>query len=353
MSTVAFQQVSKRYAGLAAVRDFSLDIASGELVTLLGPSGCGKTTTLNLVAGFMPPDAGNILIDGQSVERLPAHRRNTAMVFQGYALFPHLSVARNVAFGLEVRKLPRAEIAERVARALDLVRLAHLGERLPRQLSGGQQQRVAIARALAINPAVLLLDEPLSNLDAKLREDMRSEIRAMQRAVGITAIYVTHDQEEALAISDRIVVMNGGLVEQVGTPQSVYHAPSTAFVASFIGAANLVTATAQCCADGRVRAVTEDGLVFSAQTPHDVAAGTRGALAIRPEHICLNAADASDNCFEASIEDGSFLGPVSILTVRVKSHVLRVRTNSFEVPPEGLVRVVFPFERCLFIPGSA
>ena len=262
MSTVEFEHVAKRFGGAVAVKDFTLTIRPGELVTLLGPSGCGKTTTLNLLAGFEYPEAGAIRVDGQSIESLPPHRRDTALVFQGYALFPHLTVARNVAFGLEIRKRPRDEITRRVGEVLELVQLAGFADHYPRQLSGGQQQRVAIARALAIEPRVLLLDEPLSNLDAKLREEMRGEIRALQQKTGITAMYVTHDQEEALSISDRVVVMNAGLIEQVGTPRDIYRAPASPFVANFIGGANLIPVRVCGFHDGEARVVEEDGLEF-------------------------------------------------------------------------------------------
>jgi len=352
MSTVEFRQVSKGYGSTAVVREFSLAIASGELVTLLGPSGCGKTTTLNLVAGFLFPDAGEIRIDGRSVEGLPAHRRNAAMVFQGYALFPHLTVARNVAFGLEVRKTPRATIDARVKQALDLVHLSAMADRFPRQLSGGQQQRVAIARALAIDPAVLLLDEPLSNLDAKLREEMRSEIRATQKEVGITAIYVTHDQEEALAISDRVVVMDGGVIEQVGTPQEIYHRPRSAFVANFIGAANLLPVRVQEATAGDLRVATDDGAVFRIAHADAVPAGTTGLLAIRPEHLAF-ASSAVENSLPATVQTTSFLGPVSIHTLQAGTHRLRARAVAFEATAGAAVRIVLPPERCIFIPAPA
>jgi putative spermidine/putrescine transport system ATP-binding protein len=353
VSTVEFSSVSKGYGNAAAVRDFSLNIRSGELVTLLGPSGCGKTTTLNLIAGFLQPDSGAIMIDGKSVSRLPAHRRNTAMVFQGYALFPHLTVARNVAFGLEVRKMPRDAITGRVKRALDLVHLSELADRYPRQLSGGQQQRVAIARALAIDPAVLLLDEPLSNLDAKLREEMRSEIRSTQKAVGITAIYVTHDQEEALAISDRIVVMNAGVIEQVGSPQEVYRKPRSAFVARFIGAANLIPVRVRSSTGGRTLVTTEDGLTFAIAHSDHVPDGTQGLLAIRPEHVSFTPGPRDENCIDAVVQETSFLGPVSVHALRVGAHLLRARAVAIEACAGTSVRIELPPERCIFIATPA
>jgi putative spermidine/putrescine transport system ATP-binding protein len=224
--------VEKHYGSVRAVDRVSLAIDQGERLALLGPSGCGKTTTLNLVAGFLTPDAGEIRIAGKDVARLPPHKRNTGMVFQSYALFPHLPVAENVAFGLRMRRVERPAIARRVAEALALVRLDHLGARYPRQLSGGQQQRVALARALVIHPEILLLDEPLSNLDAKLRQEMRMELVGILKSVGITTIFVTHDQDEALSLADRVVVMNTGRIEQAGTPVEVYEEPATAWRAS-------------------------------------------------------------------------------------------------------------------------
>src|SRR5437764_1721504 len=215
-------EVTRRFGEVVAVRGVSLAAAPGEFLTLLGPSGCGKTTTLNMIAGFLRPDEGQILLGGRRVEHLPPYRRDTAMVFQQYALFPHLTVAENVAFGLEMRKVPRSEIARRVANVLEIVRLPGLGDRRPSQLSGGQQQRVALARAIVTEPTVLLLDEPLSNLDLKLRESLRLEIKSIQREVGITAIYVTHDQGEALVMSDRIAVLNQGIIEQIGLPADTY-----------------------------------------------------------------------------------------------------------------------------------
>ena len=230
--------LEKHYGGAAAVAGIDLTVNEGEFVTLLGPSGCGKTTTLALVAGFLPPTAGEILLKGKSVADLPAFRRDIGVVFQDYALFPHMTAAENVAFGLKMRRVPSSETAKRVNEALDLMQLAGLGERRPLQMSGGQRQRVALARALVINPTVLLLDEPLSNLDLKLREEMRVEIVAIQRRLGITTVFVTHDQGEALVMSDRIAVMNAGRIEQIGDPAEIYERPATRFVAEFIGRTN-------------------------------------------------------------------------------------------------------------------
>ena len=235
MSSVECAGLTKRYPGEGGgVSDFTVHIAQGEFFALLGPSGCGKTTTLRLVAGLEDPDAGSIRFDGRDVTRLPPEKRNAAMVFQSYALFPHLDVFENVAFGLRARRMPRAEIPGRVAEALGYVQLGGLERRRVTELSGGQQQRVALARALAVHPAILLLDEPLSNLDAELRHATRAQISDLQRRIGITAIYVTHDQEEALALADRIAVLRDGRVEQIGTPDEILHRPATDFVRSFL-----------------------------------------------------------------------------------------------------------------------
>ena len=241
MTTVKVDRVSRSFGDVHAVRDVSLEIRDGEFFTLLGPSGCGKTTLLRMIAGFSELNAGTISFGGRRIDTLPAHRRNTGMVFQNYAIFPNYTVGGNVAYGLRARKVPEAQITERVARALKLVHLDDYAERWPHQLSGGQLQRVAIARALVIEPAVLLLDEPLSNLDARLRVEMRGEIRQLQQSLGITAIYVTHDQEEALSISDRIAVMRAGGLEQVDKPDAIYRYSSTPFVAEFMGITNLLS----------------------------------------------------------------------------------------------------------------
>ena len=234
------RNICKRFDDQEVVSDLSLAVYKGELCCLLGPSGCGKTTTLKMVAGLLEPDAGAVILDGRDITHLPPQRRNVGLVFQSYALFPHMNVHDNVAYGLRRRKLPKGEIKTRVAEGLRLVRLGEYGKRRIHELSGGQQQRVALARALVIEPELLLLDEPLSNLDARLRADMRREIRRIQRALNITAIHVTHDQEEAMSIADRIVVMNQGVIEQIGSPREIYEEPATQFVADFIGEVNFL-----------------------------------------------------------------------------------------------------------------
>jgi putative spermidine/putrescine transport system ATP-binding protein len=232
--------VTKRYGDVDAVHALDLSVRKGELIAFLGPSGCGKTTTLRMIAGLAAPSGGRITVDGRDMTNLPTHQRDMGLVFQSYALFPHMTVAGNVAFGLEMRGAQRAEIQNRVAKALSMVQLDHLARRKPKELSGGQQQRVALARALVIKPSILLLDEPLSNLDAKLRDEMRSQIRAIQQQLGITTVFVTHDQVEALSICDRIVVMRNGRIEQVGTPHEIYEKPANQFVASFVGRTNKI-----------------------------------------------------------------------------------------------------------------
>src|SRR5471030_969525 len=290
MASLEIQNLVKRYGDFHAVRDVSLSVADGEFLVLLGPSGCGKTTTLRMVAGFIEPTAGHVKLGGTDVTLLPPWKRNAGMVFQSYALFPHLTVAENVAFGLEMRKLPRADIAKRVEETLALVRLSGYGARLPRQLSGGQQQRVALARALAIRPDVLLLDEPLSNLDAKLRQEVRVEIRELQRKLGLTTVMVTHDQEEALTMADRLVVMNEGLVHQVGSQRDLYERPADRFVAGFVGRSTFLDGAIE--APGRFR--TDGGLSLACTGRQS----GRGVLALRPERVEIAAAALAglDNC---------------------------------------------------------
>jgi putative spermidine/putrescine transport system ATP-binding protein len=311
MARVDLQGLGKRYGDFHAVRDVNLQVADGEFLVLLGPSGCGKTTTLRMVAGFIEPTAGHVRLDGNDVTALPPWRRNAGMVFQSYALFPHLSVAQNVAFGLEMRKLPRADVARRVEEALALVRLGGFGARLPRQLSGGQQQRVALARALAIRPDVLLLDEPLSNLDAKLRQEVRVEIRELQRQLGLTTVMVTHDQEEALTMADRLVVMNEGSVCQVGTQRELYETPADRFVAGFVGRSTFLSGTIE--APGRFR--TEGGLALACS------GGTPGpaSLALRPERLEIAAASLAglDNRLPGTVEFVSYLGALTDIHVRL------------------------------------
>ena len=290
MASVALQHLTKNFAAAAAVRDLSVDIAEGEFFSILGPSGCGKTTTLRLIAGFETPDAGTIRFDDQDVTGAPPNRRNTGMVFQNYALFPHMTVGENLAFGLRARKLSKADILKRVREVLHLVQMESFAERPVTQLSGGQQQRVALARALAVQPSILLLDEPLSNLDVQLRRATRHELKALQRRLGITTIYVTHDQEEALSLSDRLLVMNQGRAQQIGTPEELYFAPVNLFVMDFIGHCNVLEARVS-EAGPRELAVAGEGwkLDFEAAViDAQLRAGGAVKMAFRPDGVQLH-----------------------------------------------------------------
>jgi len=280
-TALSLQDLTKHYGTHAVVRSVTLDVEPGELIVLLGPSGCGKTTTLRMIAGFVTPSGGDIRLDGSSITVLPPHRREMGIVFQSYALFPHLTVARNVAFGLEMRRIPAATAAARVEDMLRLVKLDALAARLPRELSGGQQQRVALARALAIHPRLLLLDEPLSNLDAALRGEMAREIRILQRNGGITTIMVTHDQTEAMAMADRLVVMHEGRVQQIGTPETVHAEPANPFVARFIGGSNILEGR---LTDGRRLALPDNTSLSLASRYADSGKAT---LAVRPDSVHL------------------------------------------------------------------
>ncbi len=282
MSFLAIEGLSKRYGDVDALVDFDLGVERGEFISLLGPSGCGKTTTLQALAGFVVPTRGRVRLDGQDITHTPPERRGLGIVFQSYALFPHLTVAGNVAFGLEMRGLPRAERDGRVARMLELVHLGDLASRYPRELSGGQRQRVAIARALVIEPPVLLLDEPLSNLDAKLRESMQFELRRIQRKLGTTTLMVTHDQAEALSISDRVVVMHGGRIQQVDAPHRLYEHPKSRFISGFVGKTNLLRA--------QVRGgAAELAAGVSVPLPQAAPEGAVLTLVLRPEKLRLGA----------------------------------------------------------------
>jgi putative spermidine/putrescine transport system ATP-binding protein len=327
VSKITLKNVVKRYDSMVAVREMSLEIKDGEFVALLGPSGCGKTTTLRMIAGFVEVSEGRILFADQDVTDVPANRRNTGMVFQGFALFPHMTVAQNVAYGLEMRRVPKGEIKERVAKVLDLVQLRGFTERLPRQLSGGQQQRVALARALVINPHVLLLDEPLSALDAKLRHEVRLQIRQLQQSLGLTTVFVTHDQEEALSLADRLVVMNVGRIEQIGSPSDLYERPATPFVADFIGKTNFFKGG---MTGGTFS--TDFGLSLNV-IPRTPAATLMG---VRPEKIKIakrseagQAGSTTVNAIEGVVELVSYLGPSTEYRVRISGdrHVLVQQSN--------------------------
>ena len=289
---LALSGLTKRYGGNAAVDQVTLRIASGEMVALLGPSGCGKTTTLRMIAGLITPTDGTVLIGGADVTQVPVHRRNIGMLFQNYALFPHMTIAQNVAFGLEMRGLRKAEIVEKVTRALSLVQLEHLAARHPSALSGGQQQRVALARAIVIEPSLLLLDEPLGALDKNLRESMQSEIRQIQQRLGITAVMVTHDQDEAMTMADRIVIMRDGKLEQIGTPAEIYEQPVSKFVAGFIGASNFLPGKVTSTEAGNATVALDGGGTAHVSKP--LTAGERCLICVRPEAVdLLPATDAA------------------------------------------------------------
>ncbi|HET8786296.1 MAG TPA: ABC transporter ATP-binding protein [Candidatus Limnocylindrales bacterium] len=311
MSYLVLTDVQKRFGEFVAVESFNLAAEKGEFVSFLGPSGCGKTTTLRMIAGFEHPTAGTITIDGRDVTNVPPNRRNVGMVFQSYALFPNMTVADNVGFGLKVRKRPADQIRKRVAELLEIVNLPEKGSRYPYQLSGGQQQRVALARALAFEPQVLLLDEPLSALDAKIRVALRQEIRQIQRQLGITTVYVTHDQEEALSLSDRVVVMSEGRMEQVGTPFEIYNFPATAFVASFVGTLNVLPGTVVDASRGEV---TIAGQPVRVARSFEGSSGREVSVALRPEMVSLGTQDGQ-NRLTGKVTDVSFLG--SIVRIRI------------------------------------
>ncbi len=287
--TLDIDSVTHRYGPVTAVADVSLAVRAGEIVALLGPSGCGKTTLLRVVAGFVRQSAGSVRIDGKAIDHLPANLRNVGIVFQSYALFPHMTVAHNVAYGLQARGVPRGDVRRAVERFLEVVRLTDFRDRLPRQLSGGQQQRVAVARALAVAPTVMLLDEPFSALDKGLRLDMQIEIKRLQRQFGLTAILVTHDQDEAMSVADRIAVMNHGRVEQFDTPIAVYDRPATLFVSGFIGTTNLLRGRALESANGTTLVELEAGAKLTVPTDRAFAAGAAVMLSARPEQLRLHA----------------------------------------------------------------
>ncbi|MGH6901776.1 MAG: ABC transporter ATP-binding protein [Geminicoccaceae bacterium] len=305
--------VSKSYDGKAVVRDVSLSVPQGEVLTILGPSGCGKTTTLKIIAGFLQPDAGSVRMAGRAVDRLGSHERGAAMVFQNYALFPHMTVRQNVAFGLRMRRQPRAEIAREVAEMLARVRLTEFAGRYPKELSGGQQQRVALARALIVRPNVLLLDEPFSSLDAKLRKQLRSEFLEIHRNFHITSVFVTHDLEEAFAISDKVAVMNAGVVEQAGAPAQIFARPRSRFVADFVGHKNILSGIATVVADGKASFV-------SGRLKMTVPAAAPGPLLISvPVHrLKIAAAVSADNVYPAVIASVSYLGPIVQLSMLIE-----------------------------------
>lgn len=336
MAYLTLSNISKKFGDSYAVEDFNLDIAKGEFVSFLGPSGCGKTTTLRMIAGFEIPSSGKITLGGADITDKAPNQRNVGMIFQAYALFPNMTVAQNIGFGLRIRKEPEAAVKERVDEMINLINLQKHASKYPFQLSGGQQQRVALARALANRPQVLLLDEPLSALDAKIRVSLRAEIRAIQKRLGITAVFVTHDQEEALSISDRIVVMNEGRIEQVGTPFEIYNFPITPFVANFVGSLNTAPAEVVDPAKGLL---SMDGVKFlSAAKMDGLRAGDKVRIAIRPERFSFASEVKKPNIVDARVENITFLGSVVRLNILIGNQKFNMDTfnyPSLELPKIG------------------
>jgi len=329
MAFLEINNVSKQFGKeTVAVEDFNLQIEKGELVSFLGPSGCGKTTTLRMVAGFELPSNGHIAINGKDVTNVPPNQRDVGMVFQAYALFPNMTVASNIGFGMKIAKKPAEQIKQRVDEMLKLIHMDDYGDRYPYQLSGGQQQRVALARALALSPQVLLLDEPLSALDAKIRVSLRSEIRAIQRTLGITTIYVTHDQEEALSISDRVVVMYQGRMEQVGSPFEIYNFPTTEFVAQFVGTLNSVSGEVL---DPAAHIIKVEGQPLqTAQDLSQMRTGDKVMVAIRPERLSFTSEGIKPNLINCKVENITFLG--SIVRIQVLIGGIKLYMDTFNNP---------------------
>lgn len=351
MAFLELVQLRKAFGKTVAVDHFDLKVERGEFVSFLGPSGCGKTTTMRMIAGFETPSSGTVRLNDVDITYMPENKRDVGMVFQSYALFPHLSVRDNIGFGLKIARKPKAESRQRVDAMLDLIKMAHLGDRYPHQLSGGQQQRVALARALAIRPQLLLLDEPLSALDAKIRVSLRNEIRAIQRQLGITTIYVTHDQEEALSLSDRVVVMNEGHMEQIGTPFEIYNFPNTTFVASFVGTLNTLPATVVDAGQGHLQLLGRD--IYSDEPITKARSGATVKLALRPEQLRLSATGTAENTLPGCVESISFLGAIVRINISVGDTLLFL--DEFNHPhltlPEigAPVTLYFPREACLVL----
>jgi putative spermidine/putrescine transport system ATP-binding protein len=351
MAFLELNNVRKAFAQSVAVHTFNLKVERGEFVSFLGPSGCGKTTTLRMIAGFETPTTGTILVDGQDMTYQPPNQRHVGMVFQSYALFPNMTVADNIGFGLKVAHRPAEEIQERIVEMLRIIHMPEFGARYPSQLSGGQQQRVALARALAIRPQVLLLDEPLSALDAKIRVSLRQEIRSIQRQLGITTIYVTHDQEEALSLSDRIVVMSAGHIEQLGTPFEIYNFPQTPFVASFVGTLNVLPASVLDATAGRLEVVGQE--IRAAQPITSGLPGEPIRIALRPETISVNGAANGANHLRGTVEDVMFLGSIVRVRVRFGEHFIHFDTFNnpqLSLPQHGEpITLSFSPEACLIL----
>lgn len=332
IGSIALHDLQKRYGSATAVDDVSLSISPGEFISLLGPSGSGKTTTLMMIAGFEMPDSGQVLLDDKDITRLPPHRRELGVIFQNYALFPHMTVAENVAYPLRMRRVSKGEVEERVRRVLDQVHLGALASRYPHQMSGGQQQRVAIARALVFDPPVLLLDEPLGALDKKLREHLRNEIKTLHKQVGKTMVYVTHDQDEALAMSDRVAVMHEGRIRQVSAPQDIYRRPADLFVASFVGEVNLIPATLR---SGLAHGPAGEKLPAAPWTDAD----REATLCVRPEHLRLDMTAAEHSVgIQGRIVDMTFVGDATILEFRSDAG-LQLKSKMLNISAETMPQI--------------
>ncbi len=351
MVKVELRNVTKRFDGVVAADNVNLTINDGEFFTFLGPSGCGKTTSMRMIAGLEFTTGGEIYYDDMDVTQLPSYKRNTGMVFQNYALWPHMKVAENVAYGLVIRKVPKEEIKKRVDDILELVGLTGMGDRFPNQLSGGQQQRVALARVLIVEPDILLLDEPLSNLDAKLRVEMREEIKDIQRKLGITTIYVTHDQEEAMAVSDRVAIQNHGKIMQVGTPQEVYNKPDNLFIATFIGKGALLEGTVVSVGDlvsVDIGEIVLDG-VNTGNMPLDV--GDHAACVLRPESFNFDIPAEPYNILDGQVEWSAFVGAVSEVKFLIGDESLMIDASpEREYPSGSIVKVYVPKAKTLVLP---
>jgi spermidine/putrescine ABC transporter ATP-binding subunit len=358
--SLKLEGLDKRFGSVDAVKHVALEVGRGEFVSLLGPSGCGKTTTLRMIAGYLKPDRGRILLEGRDVTRVQPYRRDIGMVFQSYALFPHMNVADNVAFGLRMRRLPKRDILERVTEVLRQVRLEGLADRRPAELSGGQQQRVALARATVIRPRLLLLDEPLSNLDAKLRKSMQIEIRSLQESLGITTIHVTHDQSEALSLSDRVVIMNQGEIQQVGSPREVYTKPRNTFVADFVGESNLLSGHIAEVGPGTDAITVELDSGERLQAPAFPAAhaGARLSVVVRPEAIRVlrrRAQAPAANAFAGTVARVVYTGALSTTLVELVSGLrlsVEHQNDPAEKPlePKEAVTVILPVASLLVVP---
>jgi putative spermidine/putrescine transport system ATP-binding protein len=330
-SGIHIKNLLKNFGKFVAVDDLTLDIEKGEFITLLGPSGSGKTTTLMMIAGFLFPNSGDILVGEESIVSKPAYKRNIGIVFQNYSLFPHMTISKNIAFPLDMRKLSSEDIEKRVKDALELVELYHLKDRYPKQLSGGQQQRVALARALVFRPPILLMDEPLGALDKNLRESMQLEIKEIQERLHITTVYVTHDQTEALTMSDRIVVMNNGRIEQIGSPEELYDEPVNRFVASFIGESNFIEGKVNSAQENTLEITSKDGNNFKIAKNKNKEVGEEVCVAIRPENLFfVSEESSSENCnsMEGVIEEEIYLGEIRKYKIRIsQTQVLSVKVK--------------------------